>query len=1150
MGTGNIFSAFALACLFSFTACNEKSNNNRTIPLIDEPISVMLDTAGGYAVNRLTGDPVKPLLNSRGDSIKTGQAYFIKGTFTAASGMKRPVIIKTKPPEKKVIEANQQPIKGRPEMVQVKPVQLNSIALSENKDSVILPNNNWIIFSHEQIHAVMKKIAMREPEPARIQPMRYKDNALLDIQYLDIGQGLPYSYVNALHQDKKGFLWFGTDYGLCRYDGTFLTVYTEKEGLIDNRVNSIAEDNEGRIWIATYKGVTVFDGDSFIQFVDKKGLLAGLSTKIQKDITGNMWVALEGFGCVKYDGNAFTFYSTKNNLRDAMAPDFIVENNRTIWFNTPVGIVSYNDGRFVYFKKPFIEMDYVHTVMEDKKRNTWFGTLSGGVVKYDGNYFTRYAKENGLADNLTTGLLIDKNDHVWICTRFKGLNKFDGKYFTAYNTAQGLSEDKISAVTEDRQGNILIATMGGGINKLNSNGFREMFPLSNVNNSRVRPIIKDKQGQLWFGTEAGRLFSYDGITLTRQFERSVNNVTGFRTALVDKDNQLWFGESEGTEIYRYENKQFLYYSLPDKISSNLSLYEDNNGIKWVGTTRKGVAAFNEKGIEYYNEANGFPANKVFVAIQDKKGVLWFGTDGGGLVKYDGRMFTVYSEKQGLFSKSITSITEDGEGNLWMGTLDAGLCRFDGNSFTYYTVKQGLAFNSVWSVKEDHNGQIWAGTDNGLSVLVPGKRKVQTGIPAYSIYSFGLEDGLKATDFNLNSVCIDKNNCIWWGTGKALITRNLSIPFVPDTPLSVTLNHVKVNDRFVDFRNLSSDMNNKIRIGNLKAFQNYPGELSLAYDQNHLTIYFSAIDLKAPHKIKYSYRLIGLDDQWSNPSKETSADFRNLSHGHYKLQVRAIGESNVWTDVLTYKFSVRPAWWQTWWFKMIVSACILASVYLVVRFFYLYRFRKQKALYEKKLAVQMERQRISAEMHDDIGAGLSGVRLLTELTKNKLKEGDAAGDVEKIYQSVGDISARMKEVIWSLNTENDSLENLVHFIVKQVKAQLEYYPAELSIHFPSSIPAIVIRGEARRNIYLAVKEAVNNIIKHSGAGKVELHISCKDHFEIRITDNGKGLDEHKAHEPGNGLKNIQKRMSKLNGTVEIKNLKGLTVLFSIPLTNEL
>jgi len=188
------------------------------------------------------------------------------------------------------------------------------------------------------------------------------------------------------------------------------------------------------------------------------------------------------------------------------------------------------------------------------------------------------------------------------------------------------------------------------------------------------------------------------------------------------------------------------------------------------------------------------------------------------------------------------------------------------------------------------------------------------------------------------------------------------------------------------------------------------------------------------------------------------------------------------------------------------------------------------------------------MHDDIGAGLSGIKLLAEVTKGKLKDEVVSKEIEKIYESVGDVSAKMKEVIWSLNTENDHLSSLISYIQRQVRQWLENYPCRLSITIPEHIPDADISGESRRNILLAVKEAVHNIIKHSGADKVNIDIACNKQLIITIADNGKGFHLDENAYAGNGLRNMKQRIDNLEGKLLIKNQEGSTLIFEIPIKN--
>jgi len=1132
-----------------FAGCKQHtaSSVNENEPLYSQPLSFPLDLSSGYIINPFTGDSINPMINSNGDSIRTGVPFMLKGTTYNFSKYYKPKTFNATPLSKLVLKTNEYLVKGQPDIIPANGTGDTRKDLTSNRIGVNRDYTYGNLVTGKLIPAVGTVVPLYEPKPVRILPMRFKDNATHDIQYLDVAQGLAYSYVLDIMQDKNGCIWLGTDgYGLCKYDGVYMSTYKVENGLAGNQVNSIKQDEKGNILIGTNKGLSIFDGKKFIQYTAREGLPHDQIDKIIKDNDGNFWINTGGIGVTFFDGKNFETYSEKEGLPDDSGHSLLKDSKGNIWWCTISGVSIFDGKHFKSFNKQLKILNGIYSIVEDSKGNLWFASAFYGLIKYDGKNFTHFTEENGLPDNSIMSMRIDGKDNLWIATRYNGLCKFDGLRFTIFSSEQGLSDNKLINTIEDSQGNIWISTSGGGICKLNENGFSEKIKLDYLGSSRVRPVLEDPNGDLWLGTEGAGLYRYNGTNIEKLINPDLALVAGLRSALLDKKGNLWFGESDGSSLYKYDHGRFLYYNPLRKISSILSLYEDKANTIWIGTTDEGVAAYNGTEISYYSEKEGFPSLRVFVTMQDKNGNIWFGTGGGGLVKYDGRNFIVYSERQGLFAKSITSIKEDGHGNLWFGTLQAGLCKFDGTQFTYYTEQQGMSFNDIWSVQEDKNGYIWAGTDKGLSVLIPKKDSLKNDSSNYFIYNFGQQDGLKSTDFNLKSVCIDKNNRIWWGTGKALVTRNLNEPFKPSSLQSLSISHIEINERFYDFRNLQDSNNSKINFSSIAPFHNYPNDLTLTYDQNHVIFHFAAIDWTAPHKIKYSYRLLGSDREWSTPSSETSADYRNLAYGKYQFQVKAIGQSQEWTKVLSYSFIIHPAWWQTWWFKTIVIIFSILALVYTVWLIYLYRLRKQRGLMEKQLAVQYERQRISSEMHDDIGAGLSGVRLLTEMTKNKLKDKESAEDIAKIYESVGDISAKMKEVIWSLNAENDHLNNLVYYLQKQVKAQLENYAGELTFDIPETIPDVTITGDIRRNIYLLVKEAVHNIIKHSGANKIKIDIQFNGEMTMTISDNGQGIDLTQSYYAGNGMKNMRKRIQQLNGLFQIKNINGVTLIFTIPL----
>jgi ligand-binding sensor domain-containing protein len=1131
-----------LLLVIFFQACKENNKHDvgQNVLLPSQPIIVALDLDKGYTINKLTGDSIKPLINSLGDTIITGVPYSIQGSVELQ--LRKPEIIRSKMISKEIIGSNVNPIRNIPKIIPAD----TTVSFYTNSENQIRPiqNSSGIVVTGKSIPAIGTKIPLNQPQPIRVQPMRFKDNAIADIQYLDIEQGLSYSYITALYEDKNGYLWFGTDgYGLCKYDGVYLTTYTQKEGLLNNKVTCINEDKQGRIWIGNSSGISVLDGKSFIQFTEKDGI-PGHTGFIKKDRKGNLWFGSEIGGITMYDGNNFITYSAKEGLPSNSISDFFEDSKGNKWIATISGMIKFDGKHFSHFNDHLNILRAVYSIVEDRKGNIWFGSSYYGLIKYDGKVFTNYTENNGLPDHSIISMMIDRNDDVWICTRYSGITKFDGTNFTAYQLEQGLSENKTLDAIEDSQGNIWVGTFGGGINKINQNGFSEKVRLENVGNSRVRPIIKDTMGQLWFGTEGGGLFAYDGTNIIKYIGKDPFQVKGFRSALVDHNNNLWFGETDGNGLYKYDYKQFLYY-MPPRSSANYALFEDRNRTIWIGTSEEGAVAFNGTDFVYYNIKNGFSSNRVLTITEDKKNNLWFGTEGAGVIKFDGQLFTVFSEKQGLFCKSVSSIIEDKNGNLWFGTLEAGLCKFDGNSFTYYTEKQGLALNAIWSVKEDFEGQIWAGTDKGLSLLIP-QNDTQTSKKSYVIYSFGLGDGLNATDFNLNGVCIDNSNRIWWATGKALITRDLSVPFKTFIPRSLALTHIEINGKLFDFRSLADSIKDKINFSSIAPFHNYPEHLSIAYDQNHINFHFSAIDWSASHKIKYSYRLIGSDHEWSFPSAEASADYRNLGYGNYEFQVKAIGESQVWTDPVSYKFKIRPAWWQTWLFKITAAIISVLVIMYVLWLIYLYRLRKQKILLEKKLAVEYERQRISADLHDDIGSTLSSINIYAGLAK---KQGDNQFYLDSISQNINDVVGKLDDLVWSIKAGHDTLGN----IVERLKAYAEPITRSKQIAFSISMnddwKDIKPPDGIKHHLFMTAKELINNAVKHADCKNIHIEFKkINNTLYVIVKDDGKGFNENAIRKDRNGLKNIAQRVTEMEGKLDIRSsLKdGTIVNIEIPI----
>lgn len=1116
--------------------------------LYPKPIIVSLNTSSGYLINTITGDSIKPLLNTLGDTVRTGIPTSLVGKLLDPV---KPRVYLAGNPVKTEVPTNEYSIPEKLTIFPVDTLKLKKIELGKGDPSFVLKNSMGIVRTGIPLPIVGRKVRVRESKQVKALPLRLKDNPTTTIQYLDVGQGLNFSYLSAILEDSKGNLWFGmSESGICKYDGKSFTNYSVKEGLPSNIVTSVLEDTKGNIWIGTAVGVTMFDGDSFTHFSEKDGLSTNYINFLMKDRSGNIWFG-SSLGISKYTGTTITHYAVKEGLPMNVIHSIIEDRKGNIWIGTYFGAVKFDGNSFTYFtQKDGLANDIVMSILEDRKGNIWFGSDHGGMSVYDGKKITRYTKKDGFSDYGVMAIIEDHIGSLWFGTLLGGAIKFDGERFTHFTEKEGLTNSRIRRIIEDKNGNIWFASDGGGVNKISNKNFNYLIPNELFENSKIRPIIKDKTGNLWMGSERGGLGQYDGKQFNYYTKKQGLTSVRQRSLLSDSKGNIWIG-SENGDIIKFDGKRFINYFNEASFSFGniFSIFEDSRGHIWFGK-RNGIIRFDGENFMKYTIEDGLSTNEIFAITEDKHGNIWIGTDGAGLSKFDGKHLINYTEREGLFARSITSIVEDDKGNIWLGTLGSGICKFDGSSFTYYIEPKGQLYNNVWSIQKDTFGQFWFGTDKGLTLLVPDSTNSRRLPNSYHIHRFGLEDGLRALDFNLHSACIDNKNRIWWGTGKGVTSLDLNTRLQFNTPRSPEISYLEFNQKFYDFRNLPDSIQEYISFDSMNSFSQLPEGLTVSNDMNHFTFHFSAIEWTAPEKIKYSYRLIGLEDKWSTPDEESTADYRNLSHGNYEFQVKAIGESQEWTKPFAYQFTIRPAWWQTIWFKIALFLLGALVSFYISQLIVKARLRKQRIQMEKQLAVQLERQRISSEMHDDIGAGLSGIRLMTEIAKAKSKDAQNLSELEKIYNSVGDVSERMREVIWSLNTENDNLENLIDFLRRQSRLVMEHYPGTFHISVPQEIPDTKISGEARRHIYLAVKEALHNIIKHSGADTVDLSISINNKIVISIADNGKGIQLGNKNHTGNGLRNIRMRMEQLKGNFFIDNSKGTKLTLEVPLESNI
>ena len=1010
--------------------------------------------------------------------------------------------------------------------------QLKIIHLGEgNRDFVLLSSTGDTIPTGIPIPAKGKVVKAIHSKPTKALPPVTKDASIAHLQYLNVEHGMASSYVRAVLEDQSGNIWLGTRGGVSVYNGESFTHYTENEGLSNNFVRAILEDKNGNIWLGTEGGgVSIFNGDSFTHYTEKEGLSNNIVRAILEDKSGNIWLGTRGGGVSLFNGDSFTHYTEKEGLSNNDVMSIAEDKSGNIWLGTFYGGVSvFNGESFTHYSEnEGVYNSNVVSILEDQSGNIWLGTDGGGVSVFNGDSFTHYTEKEGLSSRFVWSILEDQSGNIWLGTRGGGVSVFNGDSFTHYRENEGLSNNIVWSILEDQSGNIWLGTDGGGVSVFSGDSFIHYTENEGLSNNIVRAVLEDKSGNIWVGTQGGGVSVFNGESFTHYTENEGLSNNTVVSILEDQSGNIWLG-TEGGGVSVFNGKSFTHYNENEGVTNSYiwAIEEDQSGNIWLGT-RGGVSVFDGESFTHYTENIGVSNSNVRTILEDKNGNIWLGTEGGGVSVFNGDSFTHYTENEGLSNNIVRAIEEDQSGNIWLGTWGGGVSVFNGDSFTHYTENEGLSNNTIFSITEDKGASlneigVYIGTENGLSKISlsedesSGEKEI-----AFNIQNFGNQDGLTGLRFT-SSAIIDSKNRAWWGTANGLVMLDLKTLTFSDKIPQPRLSQLEINEQYIDYRNISdsSDSNqDQIKFDGVQKFENYPLSLKSPYDKNHLTFYFAAIDWAAPHKIRYSYRMQGLNPIWSQPTADPVADYRNLPFGTYTFQIRAIGESGVWSEPFDYTFTILPPWWHTWWAYGLYTILFLYGLYLLRRY-ELNRFNLKNQLQYERVEIDSLRKldqlkshffaNISHEFRTPLALIIGQIETLLSSEGNRAKKEKLLSanhhaerlltlinqllDLSKLEAGKMDLHLEQQNIVSFLKNIFNSFESLA--VSKQIQLNFLSSRASIQVYFDA---------DKMEKVFFNL---ISNALKFTqDGGRVDLSISTPESswIEIRIKDTGIGISE--------------------------------------------
>ena len=588
----------------------------------------------------------------------------------------------------------------------------------------------------------------------------------------------------------------------------------------------------------------------------------------------------------------------------------------------------------------------------------------------------------------------------------------------------------------------------------------------------------------------------------------------------DRDGGIWVGaDNRGGLSYIHDNIVTHYTTrdgLPD--AAVTALYQDRARDLWVGTA-SGLGRWTNGGFVRERRWGG---SRVRSICEDSDGVLWFGGD-AGLMRRRAGMFENLSAKGAFPRETVSALQVDANGKtLWVGTLKGGVLRWRDNRFDRYTVNQGLLTDEILGLAENQ-GWLWMTSTKGIFRV----RKQDLASPGAVMpcISYGKADGLESI------VCggmatpnawktVDDRLCFTTTKGLAIIdTRNVRNELSP--PL------VRVEQFDLDGKPVPLPVS---------------GELILPPNHGELEFRYTALDLRAPERCRFKYKLDEVDPDWIDVGTRRVAHYNNVRPGRYCFHVMACNKDGVWNQQgVSISLLLRPRFWQMLWFQGLCVGAGLAGVAGMARAVTKLRMTRRLALLEAQHALEQERGRIAKDIHDDLGSSLTRIMLLGTRAEQDLAENkEIRPHLRKIVAFSRATVQAMDEIVWAVNPKHDTLEGLVGYLTQYTEQLFEDTPIRCRLEMPIASPSLVLPAEARHDLFLVVKEALNNVLKHSGASEVRVEVSARDEtVQIVIEDNGCGFDAGPARpgRKGNGLDNMRRRMESAGGRVDVASARG-------------
>lgn len=1048
----------------------------------------------------------------------------------------------------------------------------------------------------------LKKTKLGDPKKLSIAPQLtsvkpFHKEVLSKVSFNEIGlnQGMKSSFISSIFKDSRGYFWFGSRRGITKYDGFNFTYYQLAKDAEHRLVGGICEDSEGNIWMSfsAHGGLVKFDGRAFYEYTEESGL----------DL-GETYLGILG--------------SDKND---------------NIWFKGHSTIIRMKAGEMTVFPYHFQDLFNLNIILKDGVEDEVWLSGMGGVCSIDGDEMTYHAVEEFDQKNLChpinptkEGVLVSTGKGITKMTNDSLIVYHSG--FVTTNSVRNcltigsdfvlssenknnafcyLHGDQIDVFWEsipvftdarpfyvDENKNVWLSQFGKGVITYNPYGLTHFKFEKIEDGGPVSALIEDKNGNVWFGGHGFGLVMYDGsfyhpINLVNE-----NTQCTVRSLYESSDGKIWVGTTEhGCFIVtpgNYEESSYAVSSLnlTKDVYSVYAISESENGDIWVGTLGNGLLKVNKQKevFETFYLDQGVPKKigQIRSIIRSSSGKMAIGTQSEGLfiLNQETEQFSHFTKEEGLSSNHIVSLFEDSGQKLWVGFQDAGVNVVSDSSVWTLNSSNVLSSDAVWSIIEDAHGHIWLGVDNILNIILKGSKF--SGEDKITVKSLRNLVGMEGGEFYANAVFKDHNENLWWGTDQ-FATKIENTGFYSEVEIpSLHLEEVKLVNNHVDFIDLKETTKNneakligvdesydlsKVEFDDVVPFTNCPENLRLPASFNDLTFEYAVANPGEADEIVFSFLLSGLDAQWTEPSGSNKISYHALPAGEYTLKARVSSVKGIWSEPVSYQFTVYPVWYKTTIAKLIWILIISGVAFLVLWFFRKRRREKQEADEIKQL-IRLKSELYSNVTHE-FRTPLTLIMGMTDKIKGNEQERQA------ILRNSKKLLRHINELLDIAKNESglQTLSKIQGDIVEVLKINVEYFDAladekDIDLTFYSEVDHLVMDFDEEK-IQHVIYNLLSNAIKFTPEhGKIIFHVSSGKMGEqpvliFKVKDSGVGIAEENLSRifdrfyqvegrsadkgTGIGLSLVKGFVELMKGDVQVKSKLGEGTVFEIRLPIE-